>query len=87
MHQQELDSGAQGTVYSALMKDGMKVAIKKYKKKHVDQNYNEIIREISNLKLLNHPNILKFIGCFVVDSNYYLISEFCEMGTLTSLLK
>lgn len=44
-----------------------------------------IIHEISNLKRLEHRNILKFYECYIIDDNkYVLVTEFCEGGCLTT---
>ncbi|KAL4466404.1 hypothetical protein ABPG73_019022 [Tetrahymena malaccensis] len=45
------------------------------------------IREINNLKQLNHPHIIKFIDAKQTDKNIYLIMEFCNGGTLEKLIK
>jgi serine/threonine protein kinase len=47
------------------------------------QQFQMIIREISNLKRLDHPNILKFYDCYIVDDyRYYMVTEFCPGGAL-----
>lgn len=46
-----------------------------------------IIREISNLKKLDHPNILKFYDCYIVDDvKYYMVTEYCPGGSLPDFI-
>ena len=36
---------------------------------------------------LNHPNVVKALGTYRVrDKNFYLVTEYCKWGTLTSYL-
>jgi len=63
------------------------VAIKQFKSQAM-QMFHMIIREISNLKKLDHPNILKFYDCYIVDEHkYYMVTEFCPGGALTAFIK
>lgn len=42
-----------------------------------------ISREVQNLKKMDHPNILKFYDCYVVDDyKYYMVTEYCPGGSL-----
>jgi len=51
------------------------------------QVFHMIIREISNLKRLDHPNILKFYDCYIVDDHkYYMVTEFCPGGALPDFI-
>ncbi len=34
------------------------------------------------LKKLDHPNIIKLYDLFMHDGNYYVVTEFCEGGSL-----
>lgn len=45
------------------------------------------MKEINIIKKLNHPNIIKFIDAKKTDNNIYLIMEFCNGGSLESLVK
>ena len=38
--------------------------------------------EIELLKKLDHPNIIKLYDLFLFDGNYYVVTEFCEGGSL-----
>ena len=54
-------------------------------KKHLSKNYN-IAGEINILKDINHPNIVKLIDFKEDPDNYYIITEFCNGGTLETFL-
>ena len=43
--------------------------------------------EISILKKINHPNIIKFKGLFENEDYYYLLSEYCNGGTLYNAMR
>lgn len=38
--------------------------------------------EIELLKKLDHPNIIKLYDLFLFDGTYYVVTEFCEGGSL-----
>ena len=69
-----MGKGAYGEVFKASSIHNTLVAIKKFKSEAV-QLFHFIIREISNLKRLDHPNILKFYDCYIVNENrYYMVT-------------
>ena len=79
-----LGSGAFGEVWLVHHKDlerdfAMKI-IKKRKNKASDDK--EIINEISILKKLDHPKILKVIDFYSTLKKYYIITEYCPEGEL-----
>ena len=51
------------------------------------ENKDRLLYEIEILKYLNHPNIVKFYGLKKTLNNWYLITEFCNGGSLLSNLK
>ena len=42
---------------------------------------------MSHLKLLNHPNIVKILGCYTYESNHNILFEFAAGGTLARFLE
>ena len=79
-----LGSGAFGEVWLVHHKDlerdfAMKI-IKKRKNKSSDDK--EIINEISILKKLDHPKILKIVDFYSTPKKYYIITEYCPEGEL-----
>jgi serine/threonine protein kinase len=47
----------------------------------------EIYREAKVLKGLDHKNIVKLIGAYVVEKEIIMIMEYCEGGELSSLVE
>ena len=41
-----------------------------------------LVNEVTNLKDLDHPNILKMIELFTDDNYYYIVTEICTGGEL-----
>lgn len=39
------------------------------------------------MKLLNHPNIVKFIDVKRTENYFYIITEYCNQGSLSSYIK
>lgn len=49
--------------------------------------FHMIVREVLNLKRMDHPNILKFYDCYVVDDyKYYMVTEYCQGGALPEFI-
>lgn len=68
---------------------GEKVAIKIIKKKLFDQKPDlsiKLQREIAVMRVLNHPNLLKFINFYESEKYVYLILELGSNGELYDLL-
>ena len=86
----ELGSGSFATVY--LVKHnitGAVRAMKEIKKMAVEgeeDNEIEIINEINILMKMDHPNIVKIFGFYITSNYYYLITEYCEGGSLFDLI-
>lgn len=57
-------------------KDGKEVAIKIIKKLESDAGKRVIIREITMLRCLNHPHIVKYIDLMEDDNKYYIVMEY-----------
>lgn len=43
--------------------------------------------EVSILKQLNHPNVIRCYDVFVTSNNCYIVTEYCEGGDLMTVLK
>jgi serine/threonine protein kinase len=51
------------------------------------ENFKRLSYEISLLQKLNHPNIVKFCGLKKTMNNWYLVTEYCNGGSLSDNLK
>ena len=88
----ELGSGSFATVY--LVKHNISGAIRAMKaikkisyEDEDDNNEYEIINEINILMKMDHPNIIKIFEFYNNSTTYYLITEYCEGGSLFDLIK
>ncbi|EAR97002.2 tyrosine kinase domain protein (macronuclear) [Tetrahymena thermophila SB210] len=83
----KIGSGNSCEVYKGRCKN-KDVAIKVIKLDNSDElHLKEFQREIQALiKLKNHENLLQLVAISSYDNNFYIITEFCEGGTLFELL-
>ncbi|ORY31435.1 hypothetical protein BCR39DRAFT_571401 [Naematelia encephala] len=84
-----LGRGASGSVYRALnFLTGETVAIKSVSLLSLAPSaLPDIMSEIDLLKNLNHPNIVKYKGFARDKENLFIVLEYCENGSLQSILK
>ena len=85
--------GAFAVVYKGIdCLTGNTVAIKKISltqdkiRKNI-QHYKKLQLEIDNTVKLYHPNILKYYKGFKTDNNFYMITEYCDSGTLVDVIE
>ncbi|XP_006653304.2 wall-associated receptor kinase 2-like [Oryza brachyantha] len=77
--------GGQGTVYRAVL-DGAAVAIKKCKE--IDESQRlDFVQELVVLCRVNHPNVVKLLGCCLQFEAPMLVYEFVRNKTLLELLE
>lgn len=86
----ELGAGSHSTVRLAKHKSTNELfAVKIMNRKLIEQNALDIQQEISIMKSLQHPNILRLYD--VIDdpnkNKVYLITEFCQQGDLMNIIK
>jgi serine/threonine protein kinase len=86
-----LGVGQYGKVYKALsIHTNQTFAIKVVKKQKFDEveKLEEFTRnEIQTLAKMDCPNIVKFVEMLKTANHYYFVYEYCNGGTLESLLK
>ncbi|KAK9462801.1 kinase-like domain-containing protein [Lipomyces oligophaga] len=84
-----LGKGAFGEVRLALnLRTGATVAAKLISLSNIKRSdIQSITREIDLLQQLDHPNIVRYLGFVRTEETLYIILEFCENGSLTSIMK
>ena len=86
-----LGAGTYGTVkkVSLIKNPSIIRAMKIISKENIIEgvDHSSLIDEITILKKLDHPNIMKIYECFVDENNFYIISDFCDQGDLLGKLE
>jgi hypothetical protein len=87
-----IGQGGMGAVYRGTdTRNGRPVAIKMLKRELVASTGEEAIerfrREVDALRRLDHPNIIKLIATAKHDTDYYIIMEYADGGTLADLMR
>ena len=60
---------------SKAAKTGLKKVFKK-------KNFAGYMKEVEILKMIDHPNVLKFYETFEDETNLYIVTELCHGGDL-----
>lgn len=80
-----LGEGGFGRVYSGVLDDGMKVAVKVLKRDD-QQGGREFLAEVEMLSRLHHRNLVKLIGICLEESSRCLLYELIPNGSVESHL-
>lgn len=76
---EKIGEGTYGVVYKAKCRNGDLVALKKIRLEHFDEGIpSTAIREISLIKNLNHPNVIKLKQLIHNEDKLYLVFDFLE---------
>ncbi|KAJ8538025.1 hypothetical protein K7X08_014565 [Anisodus acutangulus] len=81
-----LGNGAYGTVYSGKLQNDNWVAIKRIRNRDTD-SIEQFINEINLLSSVNHPNLVRLLGCSIENGEQILVYEFMPNGTLSQHLQ
>ena len=81
-----LGAGAFGKVVLASSYLGPR-AIKAIEKAHIGEKLDIIKKEISCLKVLDHPNIVRFYEYYENDYYLYMVMEFCQGKSLLQVIE
>lgn len=87
----ELGKGTYGKVHKAhLNVDNSKkrlFAVKAIQKNIFQKEIRRFLREIEILKLLDHPNVIRFYEAYESPTSYFIVQEFCGSGDLGKLFE
>ena len=85
----QLGKGSYGTVYVVRSKLDMNTYVmKKMELNHLKENQQrECYREVSILRKVSHPNIIKYYSSFLENESLCIIMEYAELGDLYTLIK
>ena len=85
----ELGKGSYGTVYTvkSYLDENIYVMKKMELNNLKEKQQKECYREVSILKKVSHPNIIKYYSSFLEKDCLYIIMEYAEGGDLYSLIK
>ena len=85
----QLGKGSYGTVYTVRSKiDSNAYVMKKMELNHLKESQQrECYREVSILRKVSHPNIIKYYASFLENESLCIIMEYAELGDLYTLIK
>lgn len=86
---QLVGTGNYARVYRGLSAAGKEVAIKSINLSKTSDNYRRkfLPRELTILRKINHPNIVKVFEILQVSDRIYIVMQFCPRGTIADLLQ
>ena len=88
---QSIGRGYFGNIYMGNLKDDKnnKFIIERINREKIekDNSFQYFINDITNLKSLNHSNIIKLIETVKTKKHYYTIKEYCNGGNLTTAIE
>lgn len=84
--QQKLGNGAFGTVYAGKLQDGTRVAVKRINYRFM-QGIQQVVNEVEVLSAVEHPNLVRLLGCCLEYGDPLLVYEYIPNGTLAEHLQ
>ena len=85
----QLGKGSYGTVFTVKSRiDSNIYVMKKMELNHLKESQQrECYREVSILRKVSHPNIIKYYASFLENESLCIIMEYAELGDLYTLVK
>ncbi|KAL7243430.1 hypothetical protein ACSBR1_015760 [Camellia fascicularis] len=80
-----LGEGGFGSVYKGVLQNGAAIAVKQLSSKS-RQGIREFVNEVGTISALQHPNLVKLLGCCAEDNQLLLVYEFMENNSLARAL-
>ncbi|CAL5345233.1 unnamed protein product [Camellia sinensis] len=80
-----LGEGGFGSVYKGVLLNGTAIAVKQLSSKS-RQGIREFVNEVGTISALQHPNLVKLLGCCAEDNQLLLVYEFMENNSLAHAL-
>lgn len=84
--QTKIGEGSFGEVYRGTLNNVTAVAIKMLKETDID-NERRFLNEAKTMKMMDHPNVVKFYGVTKLSNKTCIVSEFMDMGSLESMIQ
>jgi len=82
----KIGEGSYGSVYKALHKRTSEIV--SIKVVPIEDDYNDIIKEINFMKSIVCPQVVRFFGSFVKeDSELWIVMEYCAAGSVSDIMR
>ncbi|CAK9148047.1 unnamed protein product [Ilex paraguariensis] len=81
----KLGEGGFGTVYKGILPKGPIIAVKQLSTRS-KQGIREFVNEISTISALQHPHLVRLMGCCAEDNQLLLVYEYMENNSLAHAL-
>ena len=81
-----IGEGISGTVWKATWNNSI-VAVKKFGEESLSFSEEEFKREVTLMTTLRHENVAHCLGCCMETSNYYIVSELFERGSIAEIIE
>lgn len=83
--ERKLGEGGFGSVFKGDLPDGREVAVKRLKIGS-SQGDVEFLNEINLISRIQHKNLVKLLGCSVINSERLLVYEYLQNGSLDNII-
>ncbi|KAG4101129.1 serine/threonine kinase 3 [Neocallimastix lanati (nom. inval.)] len=82
---EKIGEGSYGSVYKAIHKRTSEIV--SIKVVPIEDDYNDIIKEINFMKSIICPQVVRFYGSFVKeDSELWIVMEYCAAGSVSDIM-